>query len=253
MRTFFESINGRLGRFLGVNWMISYTKPNRYESNGVIYHVMEYASATRKNSMVIIDVGCSTGAAAKAMKAKLAESGVESFVIGVDINPKVHDEARKNLNEFIEGDARNLSQRELPLADVVICSYAAIWVTAEVRYAIVRRCAEQLKEDGTLITNAFPFSGVNLPRPAERLWYRLASLPYLMQGLGPFGAEVTRRRIELLKRYSYAIEGRSDALEYAEGILKTWNDLPTFSRLTWNLQIFLKAPDSHLKRFFKSL
>jgi SAM-dependent methyltransferase len=244
---------GRWGKLLDASWPISFTNPRRYRSNGVTYHVIDHAQASSKRFLTILDVGCSTGVAVKRLKANLEKLGIRSEVIGVDISKKVMQKAKRNLDRFVCSDIRLLGKEDLPLADVVICSYAAIWVTANTRYEMVHRCAEQLRDDGLLVTNAFPFRRVDLPKPVEFLRYRFESIPFLAKGRTAFSSELERRKAELLKRRSFAILGRTEALAYAESVRESWIRLDSRSKSRWHFTVFLQAWDYHTLRILWSL
>ncbi|GEM_PF-6350141 len=80
-----QNLSGRIGGYLNSNWTINYTTPGRYFGNGVAYHVLDYTRNVGMGSLIIIDVGCSYGVAPRRMKEYLGESGISSYVIGLDL------------------------------------------------------------------------------------------------------------------------------------------------------------------------
>ena len=66
-----QNLSGRIGGYLN--------------SNGVAYHVLDYTRNVGMGSLIIIDVGCSYGVAPRRMKEYLGESGISSYVIGLDL------------------------------------------------------------------------------------------------------------------------------------------------------------------------
>lgn len=245
-----EPSTGLLDRMADFNWDVHFTKPYRYRINGVRDHILDFAQ--RKSPLYVLDVGCSNGIAAKTLKADLAKSGVLTRVGGVDFARDVWKKAAKNLDDFYGVDILETRSTDIPLADIVVCSYAAIFVTGERRYAIVRRCAEQLREDGVLITNAFPF-GRRIPSPIAGIRLQLGALRELGHGWSAFSAEFEKRRIETAKAMTIAVRGRAAAVEYAESIRKSWEGLTEKQRAAWKRSIVLSGEDFRIVRFFKYL
>jgi Zn-dependent protease with chaperone function len=242
---------GLLDRVADLNWDVHFTNPHRYRGNGVLDHVLEFAETRPGGPLYILDVGCSKGVAAKTMKAELAKVGIQSRVGGVDFSKKVWKRAARNLDDFYGVDILETAQTDLPLADVVICSYAAIFVVGERRYNIVRRCAEQLKDDGVLVTNAFPFGSEKIPNSFVVFRYQLGAFRQLANGWSTFRSELRKRRIEMAKAMIVAIRGRSAALEYAESIRTSWEGLTDKQREAWKRSIIISGADYRIIAFFK--
>ena len=173
------SLSGRFGVFLDRNWRVNFTKPKRYRSNGITYHVLDYATEEKKPALTVIDVGCSYGVASKTMKDDLAKRGVAATVYGVDISSRVQKRAQRNLDHFIRGDVTSIDPSALPKADVVICSFAVNLVSPEVRYIVVRSCVGLLKDHGVLITNAFPYERIVMPTPRQFMGAYVSSIAAL--------------------------------------------------------------------------
>ena len=241
---------GLLDRMADFNWDVHFTKPYRYKVNGVRDYILDFAR--EKRSLYILDVGCSNGVAAKTLIADLAKSGIRASIGGVDFSGKVRKKATKNLDEFFGVDILDTRQGDLPLADVVVCSYAAIFVPGERRYNIIRRCAEQLKEDGVLITNAFPF-GRKFPSPITVFRIQVGAVRVLGHGWTSFGVDYERRRAETAKMMSVAVRGRSAALDYAESIRSSWEGLTEKQRAAWKSGIVLNGEGFRVVRLLKYL
>ena len=242
---------GLLDRISNVNWEINFTTPNRYRTNGVLHHILDYAHSSHLGKLTILDVGCSNGQAAKTLKADLRRSGILARVVGVDLSRRVRKKALKNLDEFHQVDILKTVRDDLPLADVVICSFAAIFVIGERRYSIIRRCAEQLKDDGVLVTNAFPFERIRIPTPAAAFQYQVGALGRLGHGWRRFWSEFGRRRAEIAKRRTWAIRGRLTALGYAERIRSSWEGLDSQKKKAWKRNIVMTGWDFQILRFLK--
>ena len=243
---------GWVGRFFDSNWTVNTTSSSRYRDNGVTHHVVDYANATQNRALTVIDVGCSFGVAAKGMKTDLAASAIGTYIIGVDPSAKVRKAAMSNLDKFDPRDILKVDVNDLPLADVVTCMFVALWVGPEKRFKIVRRCAEQLKEDGVLVTNALPFPQVKFLTGIDLFRYRVESLPAMSNGWKSFRGELVRRREELVRRQSVPIRGRTAALAYAEGISQSWAHLSSLGKVNWYIKLFMNSPGYNTGRLLKS-
>ncbi len=234
------------------NWTVNTTSSSRYRDNGVTHHVVDYARATQNRALTVIDVGCSYGVAAKGMKTDLAASAIGAYIIGVDPSEKVRKAAASNLDRFDPRDILKVDVNDLPLADVVTCMFVALWVGPERRFKIVHRCAEQLTEDGILVTNALPFPQVKYLTGVDLIRYRVESLPALANGWKSFKEQLTQQREELARRQSVPIRGRAAALAYAEGIRQSWADLSSLGKAKWYITLFMNSPGSNIFRLLKS-
>jgi SAM-dependent methyltransferase len=182
----------------------------------------------------------------------LDAAGIVSSIIGVDMNRKAAAKAVANLSGIKVGDILTLGSNELSSADVVICSFAALWVTADRRYRIIRRCAEQLKADGVLVTNARLFGRPGRQKPVNSMRYWLSAIPMLSRGWPEFKAEVIECLVELRKTNSVAIREQDEALAYAENIKDSWDALGAFSRFGWYLVLVVQAPSTYARKLVKS-
>jgi Zn-dependent protease with chaperone function/SAM-dependent methyltransferase len=242
---------GFFDRVADINWPINFTNPKRYRDNGVRDHILDYTKGKGVRSLTILDVGCSKGVAARTLKSDLEREGVDTHILGVDLSPKVAKKAAKNLDGFYQVDVLETGQEDLPLVDAVVCSYAAILVTGDRRANIIRRCAEQLKPDGILVTNALPFRLRRVETPWESLLYQAGALRTLQGGLRSFRTELKKRKADMRKRWSVAIIGREAALEFAESIRTSWENLSEKQRQAWKRVIFVRAWDFHMKRLLR--
>ncbi|MDG6930043.1 MAG: M48 family metalloprotease [Nitrososphaerota archaeon] len=242
----------KIGNLFDTNWTQNYTKPNRYIDNGIFYHVKDYARNNVNFPLTIIDVGCSYGDAPKRMKDQLQDININVKIIGIDISKKVRERAEKNLDGFIQSDILKLRVDDLPLADAVICSFVALWVTPERRSRIIYRCAEQLKDDGALVTNAFPFPELHNPNISDDLCCYVRSLPALRDGIHAYRNEVNQQMEKLHKSYSIIKVGRTEALKYADSILKSWDKLSWYKKIEWYTNLFFNSPLPLIVRLLKS-
>ncbi|EPA06873.1 class I SAM-dependent methyltransferase [Candidatus Nitrosarchaeum limnium] len=216
-------------------WPINYTFEDRYELTGIINYILEYANNSTKK-FVIIDVGCSNGSAMKYAQTYLQQKNIESFTIGIDISKNVVDEARKNLDQFINENVLNVDNCA-GKADIVICSKAAIFVEGDVRCQIIRKCSEFLKNDGILITDVDCFEKTKLLEWFKLPQYLFPFVPSCFKnGIRGFRKEY-RRRIHTRFRKSMKKMYKTDAATYAEKILSAWIDLPYIKKLDWKFQI----------------
>jgi len=138
------------------NWSVSNTSPLRYSDLNVIGLVQEYVKDSGRRFLTIVDFGCSKGEALRVLSDELAELGVGSYTVGVDLNARVAKYCVKNVDEFRLGNVFDIGVDELPLADVVICCNVVLWMSAYQRYWMMLRCAQQLNRDGMLVANATP-------------------------------------------------------------------------------------------------
>ena len=244
---------GLLDRIADVNWDIHFTTPKRYRVNGVRDHILDYCESSGRTSVSILDVGCSKGVAAKTMKKDLARAGIQARVTGVDLSTSVSKSATKNLDEFRLVDILSTEQKDFPLFDVVVCSYAAIFVTGDRRYSIIKRCAEQLTNDGVLITNALPFRPRKVPTPATSLRHQLGAIKSVPRGWKNFWSDFRRRKAEMAKRWTTAIVGREAALAFAEDLRTSWEGLSDKKKEAWKRSIVIGGWDLHAKRLLRYL
>lgn len=245
------SLSGRLGLVLDRNWRINFTKPERYRSNGITYHVMDYSAIVNKSSLMVIDAGCSYGVASRTMKRDLAKHGLSATVYGVDIAERVRKKAEANLDHFVLGDITKIPQGVLPEADVVICSFAVNLVSPEIKYNVLLSCANHLNKTGALVTNAFPYERVQMPAPWQFIAAYVGALPSLKGGRDAFATERAKRKEALLKMRSRIIIGRDEAVRYAEHVKETYANQSRLQKLMLLWFVFMQDPVPYSVTIFR--
>lgn len=235
------------------NWASSYTAPLRYSYWGITEFALEYAEKTGKTSLTILDVGCSTGVASADMKSKLVARGVSVKLIGVDVNPDIADMARQNLDEFILADILEMDSEALPRADMVICSFAAIFVEAWRRSRMIQKCALALKPDGRLITNADRFQRASFGHQLGISAYRLGAAGQFSHGIRAFLGENRERAYQVRKKRTYVVDGRESALDHADQIMEGWGRLDPLSKWAWLFHIVLGNTEARLIRYVRRI
>jgi len=243
-------LSGRYGAFLDRNWRINFTKPKRYRSNGITYHMLDYADNTSRSELTVVDVGCSYGVASKTMKDDLAKRGVTATVYGVDVAERVRKRATRNLDHFVGGDITTIPPGTLPKADAVVCSFAVNLVSPEIKYQVIRSCSDLIKEEGVLVTNTFPYERIRLPTTMQFFGAYFRALPSLRGGWSSFTSVHTNLKENLLKRRSRAIYGREAAFQYAESIRLSWNNLSPLEKRFLLVSVFLQDPGPYTMSLF---
>lgn len=132
------------------NWNIHITSKDRYEHTGILELAIEHLRQQKIKNPIIIDVGCSTGAAMERAASNMKALKFNPYTIGIDAAKKVRKKAEKNLDLFINKDVFEVFDNE-ESADIVICSKAAIFVDGPRREAIIRKCIGFLKKMGYLL------------------------------------------------------------------------------------------------------
>jgi SAM-dependent methyltransferase len=223
------------------NWFSSYTTPNRYYLTGITDHVKSYVKETGKKKLVIVDVGCSTGIAIRNMSDELNQDGIQTFTIGIDPSPKLKDDAQSNLDKFVNKDVLRIKPK--PVADIVICSKMAIYVSAKRRAKIITKTIEFLKNDGAMITDVdcyerIPFWKDLFEQVGEAI-YVMGSFASLRYNRRRFREEF-EWRVNLHYRKSMKIYGKINAVDYPRQILEGWNKLNWYQKFDWTLTIRIK-------------
>lgn len=198
------------------NWSINYTFADRYELTGITDFILEYTKEA-KNELVIIDVGCSKGSAMKYAQDFLKQKKINSFTIGFDFSKNIVNDAKKNLNEFVNQDVTRINNYD-EKADIVICSKAAIFVTGKIRYNIIKKCSELLKNDGVLITDVDCFEKTSLLDELRLFQYIFPSPSCFKNGLKGFYKEWRRRQHTRLRKKMKKMD-KITAFNYAQQIL----------------------------------
>ncbi|BDQ30602.1 hypothetical protein NZNM25_07560 [Nitrosopumilus zosterae] len=216
------------------NWPINYTFEDRYELTGITDFVLDYANNSKKK-LIILDVGCSSGIAMKYVQDYLKQKNIETFTIGIDISKNVVKDASKNLDKFINEDLLNVNDF-VKKADVVICSKAAIFVTGEIRYKIIRKCSDFLKNDGILITDVDCFEKSKLSDDLRDFLCEFPTWSCFKNGIGKFSKEFRRRQNIPYKKKMKKMS-KDEGSKYADEILSAWNSFSFFKKLDWKISI----------------
>ncbi len=224
-------------------WPINYTFEDRYELTGIIDLMFEHVEDSKKKKFVVVDIGCSYGLAMKYAQNHLKQKGLDLFTIGIDFSKNVVDEAKKNLDKFINADVFSVNTN-VENVDIVVCSKAAIFVTGDVRYKIIRKCIEFLKKDGILITDVDCFEKPKLSDDLKLIQYVFPTLSCFKNGIKGFRKEY-RRRLHFRFRKKMKKMNKNDALTFAEEILSAWNNLSYFKKLDWKITILTQRIINH--------
>ena len=121
-------------------------------SSDVIELVREYAAGHKKTSLRILDVGCSRGVAAAYLKKRLLEANLRVSMSGVDTAPEVFAAARRNLDEFYEGNIEHVKLEAK--YDVVLCARMMRFALPPEQKRLMAACAEHCMPDGVVIADA---------------------------------------------------------------------------------------------------
>lgn len=123
-------------------------------------HVYQRSKDLHEKPMKILDVGCSTGRAARYMRDYLKKLGVECVIDGLDISERVRAKAKKNLHEFYSG---NLFDKQIePVYDIVICSRMLRYMDPKTQHAGISKCMSFCNNTGVIITDALPYATRNV-------------------------------------------------------------------------------------------
>lgn len=144
-------------------WYRTTTCPTRYvgdsrserkncdASSDVFELVKEHAASRQKKSLLILDVGCSTGVAAAYMRGRLLDAGLEAGISGVDPAPEVFEHARRNLDKFYEGRMEDAVIEDH--YDIVLCARLLRFALPNEQKRLIEACADRCVPDGALITD----------------------------------------------------------------------------------------------------
>lgn len=138
-------------------WHPTVTRHTRYccgSDKAISQHVLRYSSLRRKKCLKILDVGCSTGWAARHMAGYLWTLGVDCTIDGLDRSKIVKMEAVKNLNKFHQCELFDADIE--PVYDVVICSRLLRFLEPPYRCEGVHKCASFCNDNGVVITDGIP-------------------------------------------------------------------------------------------------
>lgn len=206
------------------NWSSSYTFEDRYDLTGVNDRVIEYAKKNNKKYLDILDVGCSSGIAMKDLQNKLKEKGIVVKTAGVDPSHRIKNDADKNLDRFISGDI--LKVKAEPEFDVVVCSKMVLFVSPKLRSDIISKCAEFLKENGGLVTDANCYEFTTAIQDIQT-WIKDYQKVLTQIQHGPVMLYKIIREIQSMrvKRKMFLIESRKGVERYSKEILDGYNSL----------------------------
>lgn len=131
--------------------------PNDPQNDAVIgMYVLLYSLIGPKRRLNVLDVGCSTGSAARHLKGYLKALGVECVVIGMDASRRVMADAELNLDGFRLGNLFDAPAE--PAYDIVICSRLLRFLDPPRQCDGVSRCARFCNDRGMVITDGIPDS-----------------------------------------------------------------------------------------------
>ena len=229
------------------NWPSQFTYFGRYEDTGITDRIFEYIAHTGKNTLNILDVGCSAALATKSLQNNLSLSNIHAKTTGVDISSKIQESANKNLDKFILGDILDINL--LPEFDIVICSKMVLFESATRKAAVLAKCSKLMKPDGGLVTDAQSF---DLPKiwllikenvtDFKRLLWKLQLGPKIFY-------QEWKKIIEFrLKRKSLLIIGNISALQYSEKILHDWKKLTYDQKFSFFLDIITAKLMAYVNR-----
>lgn len=210
------------------NWTKNHTFADRYVVTGITKLILAHTRNSKKK-IIIMDVGCSKGVAIKHAQDCLKQENIESFTIGIDVSENIAKEANENLNKFINKDVLQVYDCT-EKADIVICSKVIIFVTGELKYKIIKKCSEFLKNDGILITD-------DLLNEKYPLLEELKLIQYMFPNSSPFKKDFYqkyRMRFYTPLRKKMKKISKSDVINYAEDVLSSWQ------RLSYIQKWFLK-------------
>ena len=131
-------------------WTYNNTWKTRYDDMRVTGMLLERGKVTER--LVVIDVGCSKGEALRGAKDCLAKQGIDVYAIGIDISRRVSEDAKVNLDEFELGNVHSITKYDAT-GDAVLCLNALRTVSMSGKSRMIKKCAEMLKPNGTLITH----------------------------------------------------------------------------------------------------
>ena len=227
-----------LTKILSENWFSNYTYSDRYQLTGIDKMVVEYTKRLQANQVTIIDVGCSTAIALKKLRDTLKEIGIDSYIIGIDVDKKVKEHAEKNVDLFINADVTKITHLN-NIADIVICSKMALWVSAFRRYEIVIKCSDFLKKIGILITDIDDYTQSRILEEFKDIsQYDIPPLWILRKGLRKFLSEYRYRLHGHFRKMTKQFD-KENAVKYAEQIIKGWTKLRWDQKFTIKFNILM--------------
>jgi len=223
------------------NWKINVTFKDRYETTGIKDFVINHLQQRDIGNPIIIDVGCSYGIAFERVFSILRTLGFHPYTIGIDASKKVRKKAEKIFDEFISEDVLNVCGKE-NVADIVICSKAAIFVTGTRRTAIIKKCTSFLKEDGIMITDVDCYPPrtlrTNIVRVMRLAWFQIPTLYCFKQAIRKnFYREYNKRRDTTIREDVFKLT-KEESIAYTEKILQGWNNRSAKWKMWWKFKIY---------------
>lgn len=157
-------IHNGASRFMGgKTWPSNMTRHTRYckfsyldNDSAISKYVLQYSKLRQQKSLKILDVGCSTGWAARHMVGYLRTFGVNCIIDGLDESEKIKAEAERNLNEFYPDNLFNISIDSI--YDIVICSRMLRSVDTVKQHTGISKCVSFCNNKGVIITDALPYA-----------------------------------------------------------------------------------------------
>jgi len=198
-------------------WNCSFTEKNRYKNMGVEDLAEAFIKIRKIGTPKILDVGCSNGKAMKSLKELLRKSGINSYLVGIDINKKILKDAKRVFNRVFIGDIlknNNLDKARIKF-DVVICSRVGIFVGHKIRASIINRCADLVKPNGCLITDIDAYDKFSKIK---------------------FSKEVVTSN-KLGNHNFVMLVGSNTIRKHATSILDNWNNLPWYKKTYHNFDV----------------
>lgn len=134
-------------------WILTYSYRERYEREDVIPQLLAVIRKLDVQMPVIVDVGCSDAECTAYMKNELANKfSTHSYVVGVDVEKSVAEEAKRNVDDFVIASAFSLPFNNS--VDVAICQNLAANFMWSDRCNLFAEMLRVLTRHGAVISNA---------------------------------------------------------------------------------------------------
>lgn len=225
------------------NWPVVVTSSDRYEFTGILDFAIEHLKQGGIKRPTIIDVGCSFGIAMKKASEIMKISGIDPFTIGIDTSKSVKSKAEKNLDQFIDRDVLEVYNQE-GIADIVICSKAALYILGTQRADIIRKCASFLKDDGILITDVDCYPprtvGENTTRFLKLCLSTIPTVGCFKHGIKNFNREYGRSSNVIIREDVFK-KTKNEAMSYADEIIQGWEARSPKWKHWWEFRILISG------------
>lgn len=223
------------------NWPVVVTSKDRYEFTGITDFAVEHLKQQGVNRPIMIDVGCSFGIAMKKAAETMRMMGFDPFTIGIDVSKSVKSKAEKNLDKFINRDVLEVDNQE-GMADVVICSKAAIYVLGMRRADIIRKCASFLKDNGILITDVDCYPprtfGENAIRFLKLFLDLVPTVECFKHGIKNINREYGQSSNATIKKDVFK-KTKNETMSYVDEIIKGWEKRSPKWKRWWGFRILM--------------